>query len=194
MSAVASQITGVSSVYLNVCSGTDQRKHQNSASLAFVRGIHRWPVNSSHKEPVTQKLFSFDDVIIEPFHEELTLVRGERSQPMREDVTHETSSLIGLCRCAVPWDIYCFMSQSIINLRPLVEQTIDKSSTQRCLVPNILTTDPLWRESTGNRWVSLQDLQRADSTKAFRCHWASQKFAPYVRTLVPEAGTPRGDK
>ena len=28
---------------LNVCSGADQRKHQSSASLAFVRGIHRPP-------------------------------------------------------------------------------------------------------------------------------------------------------
>ena len=40
------------------------RKYQSSASLAFVRGIHRWPVNSPHKEPVTRKMFSFDDVIM----------------------------------------------------------------------------------------------------------------------------------
>ena len=39
MSAIASQITGVSIVYSTVCSGIDQRKHrQSSASLAFVRG------------------------------------------------------------------------------------------------------------------------------------------------------------
>ena len=44
--------------------GADQRKHQSSASLAFVRGIHRWPVNSPHKGPVTRKMFPFDDVII----------------------------------------------------------------------------------------------------------------------------------
>ena len=42
----------------------DQRKHQSSASLAFVRGIHRWPVNSQHKWPVTRKMFPFDDVIM----------------------------------------------------------------------------------------------------------------------------------
>ena len=35
-----------------------------SASLAFVRGIHRGPVNSPHRGPVTRKMFSFDDVII----------------------------------------------------------------------------------------------------------------------------------
>ena len=43
MSAVACQIIGVSIVYLTVSSGADQRKHQSSASWAFVRGIHRWP-------------------------------------------------------------------------------------------------------------------------------------------------------
>ena len=41
MSAIASQIIGVSIVYFTVCSGADQRKRQNSGSLAFVREIHR---------------------------------------------------------------------------------------------------------------------------------------------------------
>ena len=40
------------------------RKHQSSASLAFVWGIHRGPVNSPHKWPVTRKMFPFDDVIM----------------------------------------------------------------------------------------------------------------------------------
>ena len=57
ISAMASQITGVSIVYSTVCSGTDQRKNHCSASLAFVRGIHRSPVNSKHKGPVTRKCF-----------------------------------------------------------------------------------------------------------------------------------------
>ena len=51
-------------VYITVYSGSDQRKHQSAASLAFVWGIHRWPVNSPHKEPVTRKMFPFDDVIM----------------------------------------------------------------------------------------------------------------------------------
>ena len=51
-------------VYLTRCSGADQRKHQSSASLVFVRGIHRWPVNSPHKGSVTRKMFPFDDVIM----------------------------------------------------------------------------------------------------------------------------------
>ena len=55
MSAKASQITGVMIIYSTFCSGADQRKHQSSASLAFVRGIHQWPVNSPHKGPVTRE-------------------------------------------------------------------------------------------------------------------------------------------
>ena len=64
MGAISSQITSVSMVCSTVFSNADQRKHQSSASLAFVRGIHRWPVNSPHKGPVTRKLFPFDDVIM----------------------------------------------------------------------------------------------------------------------------------
>ena len=57
MSAMASQIISLTIVYSTVYSGTDQRKHQSSASLAFVRGIRRGPVNSPHKGPVTRKMF-----------------------------------------------------------------------------------------------------------------------------------------
>ena len=47
-----------------VCSGGDHSKHQSSASLSFVRGIHRWPVDSTHERPETRKMFPFDDVIM----------------------------------------------------------------------------------------------------------------------------------
>ena len=59
-----SQITGVSIICLTVCWGADQRKQPSSASLAFVRGIHRSPVDSPHKGPVARKMFPFDDVIM----------------------------------------------------------------------------------------------------------------------------------
>ena len=50
MGTMASQITGLAIVYSTVYSGADQRKHQNSASLVFVREIRRWPVILLHKE------------------------------------------------------------------------------------------------------------------------------------------------
>ena len=64
MSAMASEITRLTSVCSIGYSGAVHRKHQDSASLAFVRGIHRSPVNSPQKGPVTRKVFPFDDVII----------------------------------------------------------------------------------------------------------------------------------
>ena len=90
MTTMASQITSLAVVYSTVFSDADQRKHQSSASLAFVWGIHRdrwiprtkaqlrekcfhlmtssrihrWPVNSQHKRPVTRKMFPFDDIIM----------------------------------------------------------------------------------------------------------------------------------
>ena len=72
MTTMASQITSLTVVYSVVYS--DQRKHQSSASLAFVRGIHREPVNSPHKWPVTRKMFPFDDVI---------MPAGDRGSPHR---------------------------------------------------------------------------------------------------------------
>ena len=65
MGTIASQITSLTTVYSTVYSDADQRKHQSSTSLAFVQGIHREPVDSPHKWPVTRKMFLFDDVIME---------------------------------------------------------------------------------------------------------------------------------
>ena len=62
MSSMTSWITSLTIVYSIVYSGPDQRKHQSSTSLAFVRESHRWPVNSPHKGPVTRKKFPFYDV------------------------------------------------------------------------------------------------------------------------------------
>ena len=64
MGTIASQITSLTIVYSKVCLGADQRKHQSSMSLAFVWGIHRWPVNSPHKGPVTGQMFPFDYVVM----------------------------------------------------------------------------------------------------------------------------------
>ena len=64
ISTMVSQITSLAIVYSTVYSGAEQRKHKSSASLAFVRGIHRWPVNSPHKGLVTRKMFPLDDVVM----------------------------------------------------------------------------------------------------------------------------------
>ena len=72
MSPMASQITSLTIVYSRAYSGTNQRKYQSSASLAFVRGIHRWPDNSPRKGPIMLKMFPFDDDIMTCMHIEAT--------------------------------------------------------------------------------------------------------------------------
>ena len=64
MGTIASHIISPTTVYSTVYSDADERKHQSSAPLAFVWGIHRGPVNSPHKWPVTRKMLPFDDVIM----------------------------------------------------------------------------------------------------------------------------------
>ena len=76
MDTMASLITSLTRVYSTVHPGADQRKHQSSSSLAFVRGIHRRPVNSPHKWPVTRKTFPFDDVIMITTEKESTTKRS----------------------------------------------------------------------------------------------------------------------
>ena len=64
MDTMASQIISFTIVYSTVYSDADHRNHQSPASLAFVRKIHQWPMNSPHKGPVTRKMFPFDDDIM----------------------------------------------------------------------------------------------------------------------------------
>ena len=65
MDAMASQISSFAIAYWILYSGGDQRNHQSSPSLAFVRGIHLWPANSPHTGQVTRKVFSFDALIMD---------------------------------------------------------------------------------------------------------------------------------
>ena len=62
MSAMANKNTSLTIVYLTVYSGADQR-HDISALLGFLRGIHRCPVNSPHKRPIPRNMFPFEGVI-----------------------------------------------------------------------------------------------------------------------------------
>ena len=64
MGAISSQITSLTIVYSTVYLDADQRKHQSSATLGFLWGIHRGPMNCPHKWPVTRNMFPFDDVIM----------------------------------------------------------------------------------------------------------------------------------
>ena len=88
MGTIASQITSLTIVYSTAYSGANQRKHQISASLAFVRGIHWSPVNSPNNWPVTWKMFPFDDVIM------TFVINGTSNNPVKTDgIFHESTSI-----------------------------------------------------------------------------------------------------
>ena len=78
MVATASQITRLAIVYSTIFWRADERKHQSSVSLVYVRGIHRSPENSPHKWPLTRKMFPFDDVIMSLCVGPLCQPRGRR--------------------------------------------------------------------------------------------------------------------
>ena len=100
MSTIASQITSVSIVDSTVRSGPDQRKHQSSASLAFVWGIHRGPVNSPHKGPVTRKMFPFDDVIMKSIFLDWTLLHFDQNSIK---MCHQRSNMQALVQIKIKY-------------------------------------------------------------------------------------------
>ena len=64
MGAMASHITSLTIVFTTGYSGADQKKTSKLRVIGICVGIHRWPVNSPHKWPVTRKMLPFDDVIM----------------------------------------------------------------------------------------------------------------------------------
>ena len=92
MTMLASQITSLMVVYSIVYSGVNQRKHQSSASLAFVREIHRGPVNFPHKWAVTRKMFPFDDVIMKMWQ------AIARTSGTSTHCIYMSGLILGLCR------------------------------------------------------------------------------------------------
>ena len=108
MGTIASQITSLTIVYSTVYSDADQRKHQSSASLAFVRGIHRGPVNSPHRWQVTRKIFPFDDVVRKPLPELKLPYHHQGLRAMsQEDLTisiSKTEFKMAFLNHRPPWD------------------------------------------------------------------------------------------
>ena len=138
MGAMASQITSLTIVYSTVYSGADQRKHQSSASLAFVWRIHRGPMNSPHKWPVTRKVFHL--MTSSWWHQTSTLLSlCERSPPVtgRQNVITMTSQ----------WAPWCLKSPpSGLFAQPFVQAHIRENikAPRHC---------PWWGESIGDQWI-----------------------------------------
>ena len=128
MEALASQISDDSIVCSTVGSGADQRRHQSSASLAFVRGLNGWPVKSSHKGPVTWKMLAFDDVIT-LFKFYLTRIKEKRVGPSKREYLRVYFIFFWWPHKHITW-----------NGRPLVEDMFNelviphKSTEKSCVI------------------------------------------------------------
>ena len=119
MGTMAHQITSPTIVYSTVYWNADQRKHQSSASLAFVRGIQRWPVNSPHTGPVARNIFLFDDVIswtiwVNEFH---CLIKWFICDIIQIKQHHALYGLYGAMHAICPHYLY-FKSGCLAYLRP----------------------------------------------------------------------------
>ena len=131
MGSMASPITSLTLVYLTVYSGADQTKHQSSASLAFVWGIHRRPVNSPHKGLVTRKMFPFDDVIMTecnlysyfvPISWLLLIWRGKEPGLLQPWYWNKLNTCVWICVWvySVSWHCICPFFHTRIILRTLI--------------------------------------------------------------------------
>ena len=106
MSAMVSRITNLTIV----CSTFYSCADQSSTSLAFVWGIHQWPVNSPHKGPVMCKIFPFGDVIMQ-WKMYLTLKSNFKSSQI-----YEPLSVFGMVFGFQPWEALrckCHLSSTI---------------------------------------------------------------------------------
>ena len=123
MSAMAVQITSLTIVYSTFNAGADQRKDQSSTSLAFVRGIHRWLVNSSHKGSVTRKMFPFDDVILSSSSTHTCVIRPRWLTHWGKD---EIDAIVHTpCSNAFPWmKMYLLWLKFHWSLFPMVKLTM----------------------------------------------------------------------
>ena len=118
MGTIASQITSLTIVYSTVYSGADQSKHQSSASLAFMWGIHRGPVNSPQKWPVTRKMFPFDDVIMPRFFQSLLRYRNVLPTTIRIGEIHKKDKLRQLsCSFCASTEIRLVISPADVSFR-----------------------------------------------------------------------------
>ena len=154
MGAMAYQITSLMIDYSTVYSGTAQRKHQSSASLAFVRRIHRWPVNSPHKGPATRKMFPFDDVIMRM----LVLLFPE----------YDSSVL----RVAFSNAFSCILIEIIASSFPRIRLT----TTQHCLRYNGLSPNGQSESDHSDNWEVNLSLRFLFSAAAHQRHTQPRLF------------------
>ena len=183
MSAMASQITSSSIVYSTVSSGADQRKHQSPAPLAFVSGIHRWPVNSPHKEPVTRNIFHLITSswllpslqFIHPLSPTLThphahspvhyfspIHSTNRSLSLTHSFTHPVTHSFtpGLLTHSLTHSLSIGVCEAQLEVAGRLCSHFSMITSWNGSIFRV--TGPLCREFTGHRWISLTKVSNAE--------------------------------
>ena len=160
LTTITSQITSLMVVYSAVYSGADQRKHQSSASLGLVRGIHRGPVNSSHKWPVTRKMFPFDDVIMQ------TIPRGRQHSGeiyRNLKILIHTNESTDITHCNdLAWALWRL---KLLAFRLFVKHLVRVKNKGLVTAPHY---GPFVSKFLGCRWIPSQE-----SWEAFPCHYVT---------------------
>ena len=87
-----------------------------------MQGIHRWPVNSPYKWPVTRKTFPFDETTVPDFVECISL------KPQAYFLCSKLFGIVYTCSCAMSWSFTHLphtglpMAQNLLNLIPIVSR------------------------------------------------------------------------
>ena len=193
MGAIACQITGLSIVCSAVCSGVDHRKHQSSTSLAFVRGIHRWPVKSLHKRQITRNMFPFDDVIMSDGNIDMTswlhCWTANKNNSKLGDMW-KTDLRITFClqlfvKCSMKQKHWWSTNKHSKFLHAYKYTTLDPNSLITPWHGNGCSiTGPLWREFTGPQWIRCQRTSRTELS-CFLCHLAWTSCGANSRIFGP---------
>ena len=171
MSEIASQITCVSIVCSTVCSGADQRKHQSSASLAFLRGIHQWLLDFPHKGPVTRKMFPFDDIII-------ALYPTGGLNKMAHTLSRFSNAISRTKRCAlvladiVETTILVPSQFQVTATHPLKQNVVIliKQNFRPCLYRNLFFTTGQWQKLCCRFRRLCTRISNTD-TRCSKLHW-----------------------
>ena len=174
MRVMASQITSLIIVYSTVYSGADHRKHKSSASLAFVRGIHRGSVNSPHKWPVTRKMFPFDDVIMANTDKERIQWRQLRHNDLQ---TFRTSAMIRAGRtasCHWPgrrWQDDCHVMWSVMIKRAFIIERSHALGPSMEIHPLATHDDVIKWKHFPRYWPFVRGIHRSPVNSPHKGQW-----------------------
>ena len=170
MDAMGSQVTSLTIVYSTVYSGADQSKHQSSASLAFVRRIHRWPVNSP------QRASNAENVSIWWRHHIPQVV-----QPKSYAQSFQRSIEIWVLsdqHCWASWRQYLTLSAAAPGRNKM--EGPENVMTTFCHGNAFHIAGPLWGEYIGNRWFPSQRGRSNSDLWWFICVWPQKVAAQAI--------------